>query len=252
MRCSPADLRLAAHRIADAIYEKLTGDKGVFSTRIAYVTRAANRYTLRVTDADGEGGQVALNSREPIISPAWSPDGKRWPTCRSKAARRWCGCRTWPPASAARSPTSAAATARRRGRPTASTLAVTLSRDGGSQLYLMDRERRQPAPHHAKQRHRHRAGVRARRQQIYFVSDRGGSPQIYRMAAGGGNAERVTFSGSYNISPALSPDGRTLAYITRNGSRSSVHDAGPRAAARCARSPTPATTKARASRPTAG
>ncbi len=71
-----ADLRLAAHRIADAVYERLTGDKGVFATRIAYVTRAANRYTLRITDADGEGGQVALASAEPIISPAWSPDGR--------------------------------------------------------------------------------------------------------------------------------------------------------------------------------
>ena len=71
------DLRLAAHRIADFIYEKLTGDKGVFSTRIAYVTKGGNRFTLRVADADGEGGQVALNSPEPIMSPAWSPDGKQ-------------------------------------------------------------------------------------------------------------------------------------------------------------------------------
>jgi TolB protein len=70
-----ADLRLAAHRIADFIYEKLTGEKGVFSTRIAYVTRAGSRYTLRVADADGENGQVALNSGQPIISPAWSPNG---------------------------------------------------------------------------------------------------------------------------------------------------------------------------------
>src|SRR6185369_748355 len=71
-----ADLRLAAHRIADTIYEKLTGEKGVFSTRIAYVTKGGSRYTLRVADADGEGGQVALNSAEPIISPSWSPGGK--------------------------------------------------------------------------------------------------------------------------------------------------------------------------------
>ena len=72
----PGDLRLAAHRIADFIYEKLTGEKGVFSTRIAFVTRAGSRYTLRVADADGENGQVALNSGQPIISPAWSPNGK--------------------------------------------------------------------------------------------------------------------------------------------------------------------------------
>ena len=72
-----ADLRLAAHRVADAIQERLTGERGVNATRIAYVTRAANRYTLRITDADGEGGQVALASPQPIISPAWSPDGRK-------------------------------------------------------------------------------------------------------------------------------------------------------------------------------
>ena len=70
-----ADLRLAAHRVADFVYEKLTGDKGVFSTRIAYVTKAGPRYTLWVADADGENAQSALASPEPIISPAWSPNG---------------------------------------------------------------------------------------------------------------------------------------------------------------------------------
>src|SRR5262245_14493040 len=70
-----ADIRLVAHRIADYIYEKLTGERGVFATRIAYVTKAAQRYTLWVADSDGEGAQTALNSTEPIISPAWSPDG---------------------------------------------------------------------------------------------------------------------------------------------------------------------------------
>src|SRR5665647_205972 len=69
------DLRLAAHRIADFIYEKLTGDRGVFSTRIAYVTKAGNHYNLRVADADGENAQSALASSEPIISPAWSSNG---------------------------------------------------------------------------------------------------------------------------------------------------------------------------------
>ncbi|MDP3615151.1 MAG: Tol-Pal system protein TolB, partial [Rubrivivax sp.] len=72
-----ADLRLAAHRIADEIHEKLTGDKGVFATRIAYVLRTGKRHTLHVTDPDGEGGQIALASPESIISPAWSPDGKK-------------------------------------------------------------------------------------------------------------------------------------------------------------------------------
>jgi len=73
---APGDLRLAAHNVADYVYEKLTGEKGVFSTRIAYVTRSGSRYALRVADSDGEGGQVALASPEPIISPAWAPNGQ--------------------------------------------------------------------------------------------------------------------------------------------------------------------------------
>jgi TolB protein len=70
------DLRLAAHRVADEVHEKLTGERGVFATRIAYVLHVGKRYELQVTDADGEGGQIALTSPEPVISPAWSPDGR--------------------------------------------------------------------------------------------------------------------------------------------------------------------------------
>ena len=212
-----ADLRLAAHRIADAVYEKLTGDKGVFSTRIAYVTKIGNRFTLRIADADGEGGQVALASPEPIISPSWSPDGRElaYVSFESQKAVVW---------------VQDVATGKRRAvanfrgsnsapawSPDGRTMAVTLSRDGGSQIYLMDR-----------------SGENLRRltnspsidtepvfspdgKSLYFVSDRGGAPQIYRMPVAGGTAERVTFVGGYNTSPAISPDGRNLAYIARQG-----------------------------------
>lgn len=209
------DLRLAAHRIADAVYEKLTGERGVFSTRIAYVTRTANRHTLRVTDADGEGGQVALASPEPIISPAWSPDGRElaYVSFETRKAVVWVqdvasGQRRQ--VANFRGSNSAPAWS-----PDGSQLSVTLSRDGGSQLFLMGRD-----------------GGNLRRitntmaidtepafspdgRSLFFVSDRGGSPQIYRMPASGGNAERVSFTGNYNISPAVSPDGRTMAWVTR-------------------------------------
>jgi TolB protein len=171
-----ADLRLAAHRIADAIYEKLTGDKGVFSTRIAYVTKGAGRYTLRITDADGEGGQVALTSPEPIISPAWSPDGRE--------------------------------------------LAVTLSRDGGSQIFLINRDGSNPRRITNSRAIDTEPVFTPDGKSLYFVSDRGGSPQIYRQSLDAGSAERVTFNGAYNISPALSPDGRHMAYVQRLGSGS--------------------------------
>jgi TolB protein len=212
-----ADLRLAAHRIADAVYEKLTGEKGVFSTRIAYVTKGSGRYTLRVTDADGEGGQVALNSPEPIISPAWSPDGKQlaYVSFETQKAVVWVqdvttGARRQ--LANFRGSNSAPAWS-----PDGSHLALTLSREGGSQLYLMSRDGASVKRLTTSQAIDTEPVFSPDGRQIYFVSDRGGAPQVYRMPAGGGAAERVTFNGGYNISPALSPDGRTLAYVTRQG-----------------------------------
>ncbi|MDE2606395.1 MAG: Tol-Pal system protein TolB [Burkholderiales bacterium] len=209
------DLRLAAHRIADAVYEKLTGEKGVFSTRIAYVTKAGNRYNLWVADADGENAQSALASSEPIISPAWSPDGKRLAyvsfesrkpvvyvhdvaTGQRRLIANFRGSNSAPAWS-----------------PDGRTLAVTLSRDGGSQLYTIPATGGQPTRLTQSGSIDTEPLYAADGRTIYFVSDRGGSPQIYRMPVGGGSPERVTFTGSYNISPALSPDGRWLAYISR-------------------------------------
>lgn len=213
----PADLRLAAHRIADYVHEKLTGQKGVFSTRIAYVTKVGSRFTLRIADADGEGGQVALVSPEPIISPAWSPDGRELAYVSFESQKAVVYVQD---ASSGkrrvvanfRGSNSAPAWS-----PDGQTLAVTLSRDGGSQLYLMGRN-----------------GDNVRRltqsigidtepvfapdgRSVYFVSDRGGGPQIYRTSLNGAAVERITFTGSYNISPTISPDGRLLAYISRQG-----------------------------------
>ena len=212
-----ADLRLAAHRIADAVYERLTGDKGVFATRIAYVTRVANRYTLRITDADGEGGQVALASAEPIISPAWSPDGHdlAYVSFESQKAVVW----VQDVASGQRR-----AVVNYRGSnsapawsPDGRQLVATLSRDGIAQLYVMGRDGANPRRLTQTNAIDTEAAFTADGRTLYFVSDRGGGPQVYRMPAAGGNAERVTFTGAYNISPALSPDGRTLAYISRSG-----------------------------------
>jgi TolB protein len=213
----PADLRLAAHRVADAIYEKLTGEKGVFSTRIAYVTKVANRYTLRITDADGEGGQVALASPESIISPAWSPNGRElaYVSFESGKAVVWVqDVATGQRRAVAnfRGSNSAPAWA-----PDGRQLAVTLSREGGSQLYLIGLGGGEPRRMTSSTAIDTEPVFTADGRTIYFVSDRGGSPQIYRMPAGGGSAERVTFTGTYNVSPTISPDGKTLAYIARNG-----------------------------------
>ena len=211
------ELRLAAHRIADVIYEKLTGDKGVFSTRIAYVTRAGQRYTLRVADADGENGQVALTSGQPIISPAWSPDGKELAYVsfeKQKAVvfvHSVASGERRPIADYRGSNSSPAWTA------DGQRLAVTLSRDGGSQLFSIGKNGESPRRLATSQAIDTEGRFSADGRWLYFTSDRGGAPQIYRMPAGGGSAERVTFGGGYNISPSISPDGRMLAYVARSG-----------------------------------
>ena len=213
-----ADLRLAAHRISDFVYEKLTGDKGVFSTRIAYVSKAGSRFTLWVADADGEGAQSALTSPEPIISPAWSPDGaqlayvsfeSRKPVIYahnvSSGKRRLIAN--------FRGSNSAPAWA-----PDGSQLIATLSRDGGSQLYALGLSGNEPRRLTQSSSIDTEPAYAPDGKSIYFVSDRGGAPQIYRMGSTGAGVERVTFAGNYNISPAVSPDGRYLAYIARMGS----------------------------------
>ena len=217
-----ADLRLSAHRLADWVYEKLTGDKGVFATRIAYITKTTGKYSLWIADSDGENSQAALSSSEPIISPSWSPTGtqlayvsfeSRKPviyvhelaTGKRKVMANFKGSNSAPAWS-----------------PDSRYLLATLSRDGGSQLYQID-----VASGEAK-RLTQNSGIDTEPtfsldgSKIYFVSDRGGSPQIYRMGATGGAAERVTFAGSYNISPSLSPDGRWLTFISRVGGQFKV------------------------------
>ena len=212
-----ADLRLAAHRIGDEIIEKLTGVKGVNATRIAYVIKQGRRFTLQIADADGEGGQAALASPEPIISPAWAPDGRRlaYVSFETQKAAVWVqDVMTGERRNIAsfRGSNSAPAWA-----PDGSRLALTLSQDGLAQLYTL------PAAGGTPSRLTTSSGIDTEPvyapdgRSIYFVSDRGGGPQIYRVGAGGGNAERITFSGAYNISPAISPDGKLLSYISRQG-----------------------------------
>jgi TolB protein len=215
-----SQVRLTAHKIADFIYEKLTGERGVFSTRIAYVVKQGARFELRVADADGQNAQSILSSNEPIMSPSWSPDGTRmaYVSFQNKKpilfVQNLSASKQPAPVANYRGSNSAPAWT-----PDGKQLAAVLTRDGTSQIYLMNAD-----------------GSNLRRitnssaidtepfftpdgQSIYFTSDRGGSPQIYRMAASGGEPTRVTFDGDYNVSPRVSPDGKTLAYISRISGR---------------------------------
>jgi TolB protein len=217
----PAEqLRAAAHRIADMIYEKLTGDVGVFSTRIAYVVKQGKKYSLQVADADGYNAQPVIEYTEPIISPSWSPDGTKLAyvsfenkkpvvyvqhlaTRARKAVANFRGSNSAPAWS-----------------PDGSKLAVVLSLMGGSQIFLIN------ADGGGLQRLTQSSGIDTEPsfspdgRYIIFTSDRGGSPQIYRMPVAEGvsrSAERLTFEGSYNVSPRYSPDGKSFTFIHRGG-----------------------------------
>lgn len=212
-------LRAAGHRIADYIYEKLTGEKGIFSTRIAYVVKARGQFLLQIADSDGQNAATALTSTEPIISPAWSPDGgklayvsfeKKKPVIyvhslasgQRHIVANFKGSNSAPAWS-----------------PDGRKLAVVLSKDGNSQLYVVN------ADGSGVQRLTQSTGIDTEPRyspdgaSLYFTSDRGGSPQIYQIGATGGDARRVTFEGSYNVSPRPSPDGKSLAFIVRREGR---------------------------------
>jgi TolB protein len=215
----PGDLRLAAHRVSDEIHERLTGEPGVNATRIAYVVRAGRRFTLHVTDADGEGGQVAVASAEPIISPAWSPDGQRlaYVSFESRKAVVWIQNLTTGERRVVadfRGSNSAPAFS-----PDGRTLAVALSRGGIAQLHLIDLVNGGPPVPVARSNAIDTEPVFSPDgRSLYFVSDRGGGPQIYRTGLDGREVQRITFETPYAVSPDISPDGRTLAYIGRQGS----------------------------------
>jgi TolB protein len=209
-------VRATAHRIADFVYEKLTGEKGVFSTRIAYVVKRGSRYELQIADADGAGAQTALASFEPIISPVWSPRGDRLAYVSFEAKKPVVYVHTIADGKRSVAANFKGSNSAPAWSPDGTKLAVSLSREGGSQLFLMN-----PDGSGIKRLTSSSAIDTEPRfspdgQWIYFTSDRGGSPQIYRMPASGGDPQRVTFEGSYNVTPRISPDGKTLAYIARN------------------------------------
>jgi TolB protein len=217
---SEDNLRLAAHKISDDIIFKLLGERGVFSTRLSYVMKEGKRYRLVISDADGQNMRNALNSSEPIISVAWSPDGQKIAYVSFEDRKPVVYVHELVTGrrivlSNERGNNSAPSWA-----PDGKSLAVSLSKDGNTQIYRVNAD-----------------GSNLRRltqgntidtepqfspdgKFIYFTSDRGGNPQIYRMNADGERGEaarRITFKQPYATSPRISPDGKNLAYIGAAG-----------------------------------
>ncbi len=218
------ELRSTAHQIADIIYEKLTGEPGAFATRIAYITEhdvgagAEKSYTVQVADSDGENARTVVEATQPLLSPAWSPDGRRlaYVSFETKQARVY----VQELASGARQQVAAfpGLNSAPAWSPDGSRLALTLSKDGNAEIYILDLR-----TGNARRLTRNAAidtepAWAPDGRSLVFTSDRGGSPQIYRIPVAGGRAERLTFDGSYNARASFAPDGSKLALVHGNGS----------------------------------
>lgn len=216
------NIRDIAHYISDKVYEAITGIRGAFSTRIAYVTATPGRnnqlvYRLMVADADGARERMMLESREPLMSPTWSPDGKElayvsFETGRPAVFRQRLNDATREQLTNFKGLNGAPAWS-----PDGRKMALVLSKDGNPEIYVLDMATRQftrITNHFAIDTE---PNWTPDGKALIFTSDRGGSPQIYKMVLATGAMERVTFRGSYNARPRLAPDGRTLVLVHRDG-----------------------------------
>ncbi len=216
-------LRATAHKIADLIYEKLTGDAGVFSTKICYVVKQGETFELQVADADGYSPQVVHRYNEPIISPQWAPEGERvaYVSFEQRKAIIYVlnvfnGTRR---VLAAFAGSNSAPT----WSPDGKQLAVTLTKDGVSQLYLINADGSGLRRLTYSQSIDTEPNFSPDGKYLLFTSDRAGSPQIYRMRVdGSGDPQRMTFEGSYNVTPRYSADGKSFVFIHRNQGRFNV------------------------------
>jgi len=221
MPARPNALRDVAHQIADAIYEKVLGVRGAFWTRIAYVTASgsgrAMHYALMVADSDGWNPQSVVQSSEPLLSPAWSPDGRKLAYVSFEKHNSSIYIQDLTTGGRELVASFRGINGAPNFSPDGRRLALTLSKSGDPEIYVMDLGSK------ALTRITNQLGIdteptwSADGGTLYFTSDRGGKPQIYKVAASGGSATRVTFQGNYNATASVSFDGKKIAVAQGNG-----------------------------------
>lgn len=216
---TPSQFRTTAHKIADIIYQKLTGETGIFASRIAYINKTKTKYALQVADADGENPQTVVSSNEPIISPAWSPDGSKIAYVSFEKKKPIIFVQSLMTGQRITLASYKGNNSAPAWSPDGSKLAIVLTYGANSQVYTIDADGtnlRQITKSNAIDTE---PTWSPDAKFIYFSSDRGGRPQIYKVSSGGGEPQRVTFEGGYNVSPRFSPDGKSLAMIRNDGGK---------------------------------
>jgi TolB protein len=212
-------LRFKAHQIADRIYEKLTGERGAFATKIAYVTVERNAkisHRLMVADSDGYAPQLVFASSQSIMSPAWSPDAQKlaYVSFQNGRSEIWVK-EIYKEAKAVRVAAFEGINSAPAFSPDGQRMALTLSRDGNPEIYVLDLKTQRFS------RITNHYGIDTEAnwtpdgQSLTFTSDRGGRPQIYRKNLFGDKAVRLTYEGNYNASSSFTPDGKTMVLINR-------------------------------------
>jgi len=216
LKTTKRKLRSSAHKISDLIYQKITGVRGAFDTRIAYIRAQRNqgrKYILQVADTDGFNTQTVLESDEPLMSPSWSPDGQSLAYVSFESGRPEIFIQHLSTAKRNKISGFKGINSAPSWSPNGKFLALVLSKDGGPDIYLMNIETKR-----LRRLTRHR-GIdtepvwSGNGQSIIFTSDRGGSPQIYEVAVTGGKPIRITFEGQYNAAASVSPDGKYIALV---------------------------------------